>query len=92
MALIMSSLFYDMNQRTSFFYGRAVVLFMAILFNAFASILGDMTLYAQRPIVENKARYAFNRPSAESYPSVLVDLRLPMKIATLFRSTWCFIS
>lgn len=79
MALIMSSLFYNLGQDTASFYGRAVVLFMAILFNAFASILELMTLYAQRPIVEKQSRYAFYHPSAESYASVLVDL--PMKIA-----------
>ncbi|PYI32134.1 hypothetical protein BP00DRAFT_473391 [Aspergillus indologenus CBS 114.80] len=55
MALIMSSLFYNLGQTTASFYGRAVVLFIAILFNAFASILEVMTLYAQRPIVENGA-------------------------------------
>jgi ATP-binding cassette subfamily G (WHITE) protein 2 (PDR) len=78
MALIMSSLFYNMGQNTASFYGRAVVLFMAVLFNAFSSILEVMTLYAQRPIVEKQSRYAFYHPSAESYASVLVDL--PMKI------------
>lgn len=78
MALIMSSLYYNMGQDTHSFYGRAVVLFMAILFNAFSSILEVMTLYAQRPIVEKQARYAFYHPSAEGYASVLVDL--PMKI------------
>ncbi|KAI5861149.1 ATP-binding cassette transporter [Durotheca rogersii] len=78
MALIMSSLFYNMQQDTASFYGRAVVLFMAILFNAFSSILEILTLYLQRPIVEKQARYAFYHPSAESYASVLVDL--PMKI------------
>jgi ATP-binding cassette, subfamily G (WHITE), member 2, PDR len=80
MALIMSSLFYNMSQNTGSFYGRAVVLFMAILFNAFSSILEVMTLYAQRPIVEKQSRYAFYHPSAESYASVLVDL--PMKITS----------
>jgi len=80
MALIMSSLFYNMGLNTASFYGRAVVLFMAILFNAFASILELMTLYAQRPIVEKQSRYAFYHPSAESYASVLVDL--PMKITS----------
>lgn len=80
MALIMSSLYYNMPQNTGSFYGRAVVLFMAILFNAFSSILELMTLYAQRPIVEKQSRYAFYHPSAESYASVLVDL--PMKITS----------
>ncbi|KAH8812853.1 ATP-binding cassette transporter [Xylogone sp. PMI_703] len=80
MALIMSSLFYNMSQDTASFYGRAVVLFMAILFNAFSSILEVLTLYAQRLIVEKQVRYAFYHASAESYASVLVDL--PMKIAS----------
>ncbi|KAK3347296.1 ATP-binding cassette transporter [Lasiosphaeria hispida] len=79
LGLIMSSLFYNLKEDTASFYGRSVVLFMAILFNAFASILELMTLYAQRPIVEKHARYAFHRPSAESYASVLVDL--PVKVA-----------
>jgi ATP-binding cassette, subfamily G (WHITE), member 2, PDR len=78
MALITSSLFYNLQETTGSFRGRAVVLFMAILFNAFASILEVMTLYAERPIVEKQARYAFYRPSAEAYAAVLVDL--PMKI------------
>ncbi|KAF4450932.1 ATP-binding cassette transporter [Fusarium austroafricanum] len=78
MALITSSLFYNLQETTDSFRGRAVVLFMAILFNAFASILEVMTLYAERPIVEKQARYAFYRPSAEAYAAVLVGL--PMKI------------
>lgn len=78
MALIASSLFYNMSETTETFKGRAVVLFMAILFNAFASILEVMTLYAERPIVEKQARYALYRPSAEAYASVLIDL--PMKV------------
>ncbi|EFR04875.1 ATP-binding cassette transporter [Nannizzia gypsea CBS 118893] len=80
MALIMSSLFYNLPLNTSSFYGRSVVLFMAILFNSFSSILEVMTLYAQRPIVEKHTRYAFYHPSAESYSSVLVDL--PIKITS----------
>ncbi|KAI1074638.1 ATP-binding cassette transporter [Whalleya microplaca] len=92
MALIMSSLFYNMGQNTGSFYGRAVVLFMAILFNAFSSILEILTLYAQRPIVEKHSRYAFYSPSAESYASVLVDL--PMKIinAIIFNLVFYFMT
>jgi ATP-binding cassette subfamily G (WHITE) protein 2 (PDR) len=78
MALIISSLFYNLEADTSSFHGRAVVLFVAVLFNAFSSMLEILTLYAQRPIVEKQSRYAFYHPSAESYASVLVDL--PVKI------------
>lgn len=79
LAFIMSSLFYNLQQTTESFYGRAIVLFMAVLFDSFASVLEIMTLYAQRPIVEKHSRYAFYHPSAEAYASVLVDL--PLKIA-----------
>lgn len=78
MALILSSLFFNLKSDTDSFYGRTVVLFMAILFNAFASMLEIMTLYVHRPIVEKQSRYGFYHPSAESYASVLFDL--PLKV------------
>lgn len=80
MALIVSSLYYNMQPDTASFYGRAVVVFMAILFNCFSCALEVMTLYAQRPMVEKHARYAFYHPSAESYSSILVDM--PVKVLT----------
>ncbi|KAH8879760.1 hypothetical protein GQ53DRAFT_738241 [Thozetella sp. PMI_491] len=77
-ALIVSSLFYNMQQTTATFYSRGAVLFMAILSNAFSSALEILTQYAQRPIVEKQARYAFYHPSAESFSSILVDM--PYKV------------
>ncbi|KAM0335530.1 hypothetical protein ACHAQA_000578 [Verticillium albo-atrum] len=78
-ALIVSSLFYNMQETTATFYSRGAVLFIAILTNAFASALEILTQYAQRPIVEKHVRYAFYHASAESISSVLVDM--PYKIA-----------
>ena len=78
MALIISSLFYNLGPNTNTFYGRAIVLFVGILFNALSTMVEILALYAQRPIVEKQSRYAFYHPSAESYASVLVDL--PLKI------------
>ncbi|KAF2452837.1 ABC-2 type transporter-domain-containing protein [Lineolata rhizophorae] len=78
LALIVSSLFYNMDANTSSFFSRACVLFVAILFNAFSSAIEIMALYDQRPIVEKQSRYAFYHPSAEAYASVLVDM--PYKI------------
>ncbi|KAK1762467.1 putative abc transporter cdr4 protein [Phialemonium atrogriseum] len=79
MALIISSLFYDLQPTTASFYSRGAVLFIAILSNAFSSALEILTQYAQRPIVEKHARYAFYHPSAESFSSILVDM--PYKVA-----------
>ncbi|KAI5456898.1 ABC-2 type transporter-domain-containing protein [Mariannaea sp. PMI_226] len=78
MALIISSLYYNLQPTTSSFYGRAAVLFVAILSNAFSSALEILTQYAQRPIIEKHSRYAFYHPSAEAVSSILVDM--PYKI------------
>lgn len=92
MALIMSSLYFNMGMDTNTFFGRAVVLFIAILFNAFASLLEILTLYAQRPIVEKHDRYAFYHPSAESCASVIVDLPNKLLTAIFFNLTFYFMT
>ncbi|OTA01456.1 PDR-type ABC transporter [Trichoderma parareesei] len=78
MALIISSLFYNLQPTTGSFYGRAAALYVAILSNAFSSALEILTQYAQRPIVEKHSRYGFHQPSAEAFSSVLCDM--PYKI------------
>lgn len=79
MALIIGSVFYNLQKNSSSFFQRGSLLFFACLMNAFASALEILTLYAQRPIVEKHARYAFYHPSAEAISSMLCDL--PYKIA-----------
>lgn len=79
MALIISSVFYNLKEDTSSFYQRGALLFFACLMNAFASALEILTLYSQRPIVEKHGRYALYHPSAEAVASMLCDL--PYKVA-----------
>ncbi|KAK4158843.1 ABC-2 type transporter-domain-containing protein [Cladorrhinum sp. PSN259] len=79
MALIISSVFYNLQPTTDSFYQRGALLFFACLMNAFASALEILTLYAQRPIVEKHDRYALYHPSAEAVASMLCDM--PYKIA-----------
>ncbi|KAH7135560.1 ABC-2 type transporter-domain-containing protein [Dendryphion nanum] len=78
MALIIGSVFYNLQSDTNSFYQRAALLFFAILMNAFGSALEILTLYAQRPIVEKHSRYALYHPSAEAFASMLADM--PYKI------------
>ncbi|KAF2642558.1 putative multidrug resistance ABC transporter [Massarina eburnea CBS 473.64] len=78
MALIISSVFYNLQPNTGSFFSRAALLFFAILMNAFGSALEILTLYAQRPIVEKHSRYALYHPSAEAFASMLTDM--PYKI------------
>lgn len=79
MALIIASVFYDLQPNTASFYQRGALLFFACLMNAFASALEILTLYAQRPIVEKHDRYALYHPSAEAIASMLCDM--PYKVA-----------
>ncbi|KAK4223741.1 ABC-2 type transporter-domain-containing protein [Podospora fimiseda] len=79
MALIISSVFYNLKPTTDSFYQRGALLFFACLMNAFASALEILTLYAQRPIVEKHDRYALYHPSAEAVASMLCDM--PYKVA-----------
>ena len=78
MALIIGSVFYNLQPDTTSFFQRGALLFFAILLNAFGSMLEILTLYAQRPIVEKQSRYALYHPSCESVASMLTDL--PYKI------------
>ncbi|KAK4145658.1 ATP-binding cassette transporter PDR5 [Dichotomopilus funicola] len=92
MALIISSVFFNLQPNTDSFYRRGALLFFACLMNAFASALEILTLYAQRPIVEKHARYALYHPSAEAVASMLCDM--PYKIANtlVFNITLYFMS
>lgn len=80
MALVIGSVFYDLQDNTASFYSRGALLFFAILMNAFSSALEILTLYAQRPIVEKQSKYAFYHPSSEAIASVICDL--PNKVLT----------
>ena len=64
---------------TASFTGRPMLLFFAILMNAFSAVIEIITLYAQRPIIEKHKRYAFYHPSADALASVIVDF--PQKLA-----------
>lgn len=82
MALILGSVFYQLERTTESFFQRGAVLFFAVLLNAFGSALEILTLYAQRPIVEKHSRYALYHPSAEAFASMLADL--PYKLVNSF--------
>ncbi|CZT44690.1 probable ABC transporter [Rhynchosporium secalis] len=78
LALVVGSMFYNLSQTTSSFYGRSVLIFLAILLNAFASALEILILYDQRPMVEKHDRYGLYHPFAEAVASSICDL--PFKI------------
>ncbi|KAI1615041.1 ABC drug exporter AbcA [Exophiala viscosa] len=73
-ALVVSSLFYNLQANSDSLRSRSSLIFFAVLLNAFGSALEILTLYAQRPIVEKHKRYALYHPSAEAFASMLTDI------------------
>ncbi|KAI1637777.1 ABC-2 type transporter-domain-containing protein [Biscogniauxia mediterranea] len=92
MALIVGSVFYNLQFNTSSFFQRGALLFFACLLNAFASALEILTLYSQRPIVEKHSRYALYHPSAEAVASMLCDMPYKIANAIIFNLTLYFMT
>ncbi|KAL8375071.1 hypothetical protein RB599_001686 [Gaeumannomyces hyphopodioides] len=92
MALIISSVFYNLQMTTSSFFQRGSLLFFACLMNGFAAALEILVLFAQRPIVEKHDRYALYHPSAEAVASMLCDLPYKIGNALVFNLTLYFMS
>ncbi|KAI4739562.1 hypothetical protein E4T50_09973 [Aureobasidium sp. EXF-12298] len=92
MALVIGSLFFNLDDGTDSFYSRGALLFFAILMNAFGSALEILTLYAQRPIVEKHSRYALYHPSAEAFASMLTDMPYKIMNAIIFNLTLYFMT
>lgn len=88
MALIVGSVFYNLQPTTGSFFARGALIFFAVLLNAFGSALEILTLYAQRPIVEKHTRYAFYHPSAEAFASMLTDLPYKILNSIICKSTY----
>ena len=73
-ALIVGSVFYNLDETTSSFFSRGTILFFALVMNALSSLLEILTLYAQRGIIEKHERFALYHPSAEAIASILTDM------------------
>lgn len=92
LALIISSVFFNLEDNSKTFFSKGALLFFAILMNAFSSALEILTLFAQRPIVEKHTKYAFYHPFAEAISSMICDM--PNKIGTsiMFNVTLYFMT
>lgn len=84
MALIVGSIFYGTPNATAGFFSKGSVLFLAVLFNALTAISEINSLYAQRPIVEKHASYAFYHPFTESMAGIVADIPVKFVQAVFF--------
>ncbi|ODQ78009.1 hypothetical protein BABINDRAFT_172476 [Babjeviella inositovora NRRL Y-12698] len=80
MGLILCSVFYNLAPVTDSFFYRTGAMFLALLFNAFSSLLEIFSLYEARPIVEKHKSYALYHPSADALASIITEL--PAKLLT----------
>ncbi|TVY15202.1 ZEB2-regulated ABC transporter 1 [Lachnellula arida] len=92
MALIIGSIFYGTRNDTSSFFQKGGVLFFAVLLNALIAISEINTLYAQRPIVEKQASYAFYHPFTEALAGIVADIPVKFAIATGFNVILYFLA
>lgn len=92
MALVIGSIFYGTPQNTSAFFQKGGVLFFAVLLNALIAIGEINNLYAQRPIVEKQASYAFYHPFTEAMAGVVADIPVKFVVATCFNVILYFLS
>lgn len=92
MALIIGSIFYGTRHDTASFFQKGGVLFFAILLNALIAISEINTLYAQRPIVEKQASYAFYHPFTEALAGIVADIPVKFAIATGFNVILYFLA
>ncbi|KAJ5917297.1 ABC multidrug transporter C [Penicillium verhagenii] len=92
MALVIGSVFFNLQDNTDSFFSRGALLFFAVLMNAFSSALEILTLYAQRPIVEKQSRYALYHPFAEAIASMLCDMPYKLLNTITFNVTLYFMT
>ena len=92
MALIIGSIFYGTTNDTNSFFAKGSVLFFAILLNALISLGEINSLYAQRPIVEKQASYAFYHPFTEAIAGIVSDIPIKFSIAVTFNIILYFLA
>ncbi|GMM27622.1 hypothetical protein DAMA08_003380 [Martiniozyma asiatica (nom. inval.)] len=90
MGLIISSLFYNLDETTGAFYHRSAAMFFALLFNAFSSLLEIMSLFEARPMVEKHKKLALYHPSADAFASIITELPAKLTICIGFNLIYYF--
>ena len=90
MALVLSSIFYNLKNDTHSFYYRGAAMFLAVLFNSFSSFLEIMSLFEARPIIEKHKQFALYHPSADALASVISQFPFKLFIAIAFNLIYYF--
>ncbi|TLS21522.1 uncharacterized protein PpBr36_10217 [Pyricularia pennisetigena] len=101
MALVISSIFYNLQMTTSSFFQRVALVFLFLFSLSLAVLISPgysnssiqiLILFAQRPIVEKHDRYALYHPSAEAVASMLCDMPYKVCNAIVFNLVLYFMA
>jgi ATP-binding cassette subfamily G (WHITE) protein 2 (PDR) len=92
MALVIGSIFFGQADGTAAFYSKGSVIFIGVLLNALTAISEINGLYAQRPIVEKQASYAFYHPATEAAAGIFADIPIKFFIAVFFNLVLYFMA
>lgn len=90
LGLILSSMFYNLQQVTGSFYYRGAAMFFAVLLNAFSSLLEIMSLFEARSIVEKHKKFALYRPAADAMASIVSELPTKFVMSVSFNFAYYF--
>ncbi|EGW34906.1 multidrug resistance protein CDR1 [Spathaspora passalidarum NRRL Y-27907] len=90
MGLILSSIFYNLDQTTNYMNYRGIALFFGVLYNAFASLMEILSLFEARNIIEKHRKYALYRPSADAIASVIFELPIKFMMSITFNLIFYF--
>lgn len=91
-AIILGSVFFNLEENTASFEPRSILLFYSIMVNACVPAFEVLNMWAQRPIVEKHSRYVFYHPLAEGIASMIADLPNKIIKSLCFNTTLYFMS
>jgi ABC-type multidrug transport system ATPase subunit/ABC-type multidrug transport system permease subunit len=91
-ALVVASMFHGTQPTTAALFSYGSVLFFAVLLNVLMTITDIHNLYRGRSIICKQVSYAFYRPSAEAFASVLVDIPVKFVVAIFFNIALYFLA
>ncbi|KAI1451453.1 BcatrD protein [Annulohypoxylon moriforme] len=91
-SIILGSMFYNMPQDTSSFFGRTVLLFFTSLVNTTLAAFESVALWDDRPIIEKHVQYGFYHAFTEAIASFSCDLPNKLVLTFVFNFPLYFLS
>ncbi|PSR75501.1 hypothetical protein BD289DRAFT_379250, partial [Coniella lustricola] len=86
LALVIGSVDYNFPDTSNRMEQRAFLILLSTLLTVLSPFFGVLTIWAQRPIVENHNRYALYDPFTDATAAIICDLPNGICIAVLFKS------